>query len=305
MPNESLPTRGASGTDQIEERSRQLLRAKLPLNDALITYYPDKYPNLDGHIEFLEGQNGSTAVKLFFQLKGTEQDVSHYDLDKTFLNYCYRAAEPTFLILVNIPQEKVYWTHIDRGYISSVLKIDDLTKFTQQQKRISFQEDKTIDQNASLLMDLCKKHNDSRPSGASGSLPADQIVSSVKDASLPDVESKSVKFDEVKAKFAKSIDNLDEKLMLYHAFVYALRPFFLDKRGDQKRKDLLNLLSVSEAQERFIIENLMHSSLLAQTGELIYVTHKEDAIATLNHFVETGRVDLGQVTQLFSEHEKN
>lgn len=46
MPNESLPTRGASGTDQIEERSRQLLRAKLPLNDALITYYPDNYHNI-------------------------------------------------------------------------------------------------------------------------------------------------------------------------------------------------------------------------------------------------------------------
>lgn len=302
MDNTSLQTRGVAGTDQVEQRSRQLLRAKLPLNDALITDYSDKYPNLDGHIEFLDG-NGSTAVKLFFQLKGTEQDVNYYDLDTTFLNYCYRAAEPTFLILVNIPQEKVYWAHISKTYISSVLQIDDLTKFTQQQKRIVFQEDKTVDQNAPILMEMCKKHNEDRPSGTSKPIPEDQITTSVKDSSLPGVESKAVEFNVVKGKFTDSINNLDEKLMLYHAFVYALRPFFLDSRGEQKRKDLLNLLSISDTQERFIIENLLHADLLAQTGELVYVTHKEDAIATLNHFVEVGRIDLDQVTQLFSEHE--
>jgi hypothetical protein len=305
MSNESFPTKSVSNTDHIEERSRQILRAKLPLNDAILVFYSDKYPNLDGHIEFLEGENGSTAVKLFFQLKGTEQDINYYDLDVSLLNYCYRAAEPTFLILVNIPQEKVYWVHINKSYISSVLQIEDLSKFSQQQKRIIFQEDKTIDQNAPVLMGVCEKHNKEPSIDALGSLLEDQVGSSVKELSLPGAESKSVEFSIVKSKFEKSISNLDENLMLYHAFIYALRPFYLDKRGEKKRKDLLNLLSISDAQERFIIENLLLSELLAKTGELVYVTDRADAIATLNHFVESGHINLDQVTQLFSEYEQN
>lgn len=156
MSNLNLPTKSISPTDLIEERSKQILKSKLPLREALFTFYPDKYPNLDGHIEFLD-ENGSTTIKLFFQLKGTENDINYYDCDITFLNYCYRSTEPIFLIFANIPQEKVYWEHIDRTYILSALDIRDIARFAQQSKRITFLEERTINQNTPVLIDICKR----------------------------------------------------------------------------------------------------------------------------------------------------
>jgi hypothetical protein len=88
---------------------------------------------------------------LFFQLKGTQEDLRHYDCEVEFLNYCFNAPEPTFLILVNIPRDRVYWEHVDRTYISSVLGIGDLAAFGQRRKRINFSDERTIERNAQTL----------------------------------------------------------------------------------------------------------------------------------------------------------
>lgn len=112
-------------------------------------------------------------------------------------------------------------------------------------------------------------------------------------------------FEEVRKKFALSITNLEERLVLYHAFVYALRPFFLDQRGENKRRKLLRYLGITDAEERFVIENLVKANLLGRTGELIYVIEKQDAISTLNHFIDIDQVDLEEVTKLFSEYDQD
>src|SRR3954454_20361382 len=144
MPSDQLTTRGPSPSDIIEARSKETLKSKLPISETAFIFYPDKHPNLDGHIEFF-GPRGSLAVKLFFQLKAKEQDVTSYDIDVMFLNYCYTSHEPTFLFLVNLPQDKVYWVHVNKEYIETVLGIKDLAAFDQQTKRINFPTGQVID----------------------------------------------------------------------------------------------------------------------------------------------------------------
>lgn len=281
--------------------------SKLPLREALFTFYGDKYPNLDGHIEFLD-ENGSTTRKLFFQLKGTENDISYYDCDITFLNYCYRAAEPTFLIFANIPQEKVYWEHIDQTYILSALGIRDIASFAQQSKRITFLEERIINQNTPVLIDICKRHYQENLSGLTETArdaKTQQVSVAQQKVQLLEQQEQVPSFEEVRKKFAHSITNLEERLVLYHAFVYALRPFFLDQRGEKKRRKLLRYLGITDAEERFVIENLVKANLLGRTGELIYVIEKQDAISTLNHFTDIDRVNLEEVTKLFSEYDQD
>lgn len=291
MSNKKLQTKKPSPTDLIEERSQLMLRSKLPLNEASISYPREKYPTWDGLIEFFD-ENGSTMTKLFFQLKGTEEDVNFYDAENLFLNYCYKAPEPHFLILANIPGDKVYWEHIDRAYIENVLGIKDLAKFGQQTKRINFSEGNIIEQNSSTLINICKKHY------------ADNAKHFIPSAEVPVIiiptEEGLGSFEEVQKKFTAKIEGLEDKFMLYHSFVYALRPFYLDQRGESKRKKLLSYLGITDVEERFIIEKLTDGNLIERVGDLISVGNKQDAISSLNHFVEIGRVDLEEITNLFS-----
>ena len=304
MSNKHLPTRGIPKTDVIEQRSRLVLQSKLSLTEALFTFYPDKTPNLDGHIEFFEANGStSTAVKLFFQLKGTDQDANYHDCEVQFLNYCYKASEPTFLILVNLQRDKVYCEHVDQAYISSVLGIKDIIRFSQKTKRITFSERNVIDQNASILIDICKKHYRT----AKMRFPVDVQLTPKENILLefpPSIGGKGAKaFATVKAQFESGTTTLIEKMLLYHAFVYMLTPFYLDSRGEQKRRKLLSYIGVTDTEERFIIENLMNSGLLGRTGDLIYVIDKQDALSIFNYYLDINKVDLQEVTNTFSKYD--
>ncbi len=156
MSNVNLQTKKSSPTDLIEERSRGILRSKLPLEEAAIQHMRDKNPIYDGIIDFFD--NNGFVTRLFFQLKSTEADVSFHDTKTDFLNYCHKAPEPNFLILVNISEDKVYWEHIDKAYIENVLGIKDLKKFDQKTKRVKFSEINVVEQNSPTLIEVCKKH---------------------------------------------------------------------------------------------------------------------------------------------------
>ena len=327
MSNVQLETKGPSPTDLIEKKSRQILESKLPLDEAIFVWYGDKNPNLDGHIEFLD-KSGSTAVKLFFQLKGSEQDVNFYDCDRSLINYCYRAAEPTFLILVNIPLEKVYWAHITQAYIISVLGIKDLSNFEQMTKRIAFSEERTIEHNTQTLMKVCEKHYEdvlrisqykqeaeARGEFVSGQEPAidivneniysrqQQIADALQQITISKEQQEARTIDSLRGKFLELSNNLIDKLMFYHAFVYILRPFYLDRRGEKKRRKLLELLNITSSEERFMTESLVNTNLLGRVGDLIFVTEKEDAVLSLNYYLDEGQLDLEEITQLFSDDE--
>lgn len=329
MVNEQLTTRGVSPTDQTEKKSQQIFESKIPLKDALFVWYGDKSPNLDGHLEFLS-ENGSTTVKLFFQLKSSEQDMAYHDCDRSFLNYCYQAAHPTFLVFVNIPQEKVYWEHISRAYISSALGIGDLTTFNQQTKRINFSEERVIDQNAKILEEVCRKHYQdmqearayTQEAGARGELVSGQEsiirktkerIKEIKEEAASDQKQikvvpeekpeKADTFQNIENKFASILNDMADKFMLYYAFIHALKPFYLDQRGEKKRRALIRFLQLTDSQERFLVENLTNASLIERVGDLIFVTQKESALTVFNHYIDNGRLNLEEITQLFSQDE--
>ncbi len=295
MSNEALPTKKLSSNDIVEKRSLQIFQSKLPLEEALFQPYEDKMPNLDGHVEFLD-ESGSTGIRLFYQLKGTENDVNYYDCDIELINYAYRSYEPFFLILVNIPQEKVYWEHIDKAYVATRLDIEDLSRFDQKSKRIIFPEDQKINNNSSMLMDVCRKHYD----GIAKILVEQQSLI-IQEQEFDGSPSKS--YEEIKEKFTDSIKKLEEKSMLYYIFVYILKPFFLDQRMEKKRREALRYLSITDSEERYIIENLITNNLLGRTGELIFVRSKNDVISVFNHFIDAGLINLKEITILFSKYD--
>lgn len=327
MANEQLITKGPSLTDQIEKKSQQIFQSKLPLKDALFVWYGDKNPNLDGHIEFL-GEKGSTTVKLFFQLKSSKRDITYYDCDRSFLNYCYQAAEPTFLVFVNIPQQKIYWEHITSVYIKSILGIRDLTAFDQQTKRINFLKEKIIDKNARILEEVCKKHYreaveakeyvqeaETKGEHISGQeLINNKIKEAISSSKQEEIgtfqkvtsqkkEIDTNAFDCLKKKFAVLVSDMTDKLMFYYAFVYVLKPFYLDQRGENKRRKLIDLIQITASQERFIIESLINSNFLGRVGDLIFVAKKEEAISILNNYIDAGQLNLEEITGLFSQDE--
>lgn len=329
MANEQLTTRGVSLTDQTEKKSQRIFESKLPLTDALFVWYGDKNPNLDGHVEFLN-EKGSTTVKLFFQLKSSEQVITYHDCDSLFLNYCHQAAEPTFLVFVNITQGKVYWEHVNRVYISSTLGIGDLATFNQQTKRINFSEERIIDQNAKILEEMCRKHYqdmkearvDTQEAVARGELVSGQEpiirktkerIKEIKEKAISDQKQievvpeeepeKTDTFQKIENRFASRLDDMANKLMLYYAFIHALKPFYLDQRGEKRRRALIRFLQLTDSQERFLVENLTNAGFIERVGDLLFVTQKENALTVLNHYIDNGRLNLEEMTQLFTQDE--
>lgn len=303
MANENLATKGPSPSDLIEQNSKQIFESKLPLAGRIFIWYPDKNPNTDGHIEFL-GEHGSTTVKLFFQLKSSEQDIAYHDCDRSFLNYCYQSAEPTFIVFVNIPQQKVYWEHITQSYIEDVLGIKDLTDFNQQTKRISFSEERLVDNNAQKLIEECRKHYQDKSkvdAEVQSNISAEQKQIEVLVNETP--QEGSIEYDTIREKFTSLLGNMTDKMMLYFALVNILKPFYLDQRGEKKRRILLKFLQITDSQERFLIESLINANLLGRVGELIFPIRKEESVSVFERYIDNGQVDLAEITQLFSQNE--
>ncbi len=304
MSNKQLKTKSVSTTDLVEQNSKQIFESKLPLSERIFSWYGDKYPNLDGHVEFL-GENGSTTIKMFFQLKGSDQDISYYDCDVALLNYCYQAPEPTFLVFVNIPQQKVYWEHISTFYIESVLNIKDLTAFNQQTKRVNFSDERVIDKNSQILIEECRKHYQDKSKTFTETQEEFSSEQKQVDAISKEPREEADIYNELDKKVDSLLDNVMDKSKLYFALVYLLKPFYLDQRGDERRRKLLSFLQLTDSQERFIVESLVNTNLFGRVGDLIFVTNKEEAISVINHYIDAGRLDLMEITQLFCQQDEN
>ncbi len=304
MKNKGLPTKGSSPQDNIDRRGQGILREKLPYNEAIIEHYQPKYPNIDGHIEFMNPlTGGSTAVHCFFQLKSSEQNKQHFDLKTGYLNYFYECPEPCLLIFVNIPQETVYWEHINKNYIEKVLGIPDLEKYTQKKVRIKFADGHTIDNNAATLLGLSRKHYESMVKD----IPKGEEVASSGDIPVPYIPSEGqpkttkAQFAKVENEISACISGLGELAELYYGFIHMLSPLYLDNRGDAKRVKILQYLNMTEAQERYVIEALQNSGLLARRGSLVYVIDAGSAKSVLSHYLDTGKIELDKLTKFFSD----
>lgn len=325
MTNVNLTTKGRSPTDLIEKKSIDIVKTKLPVEEAEFIWIGGKYPNYDGMIEFFGDNGGSTTIKLFFQLKGSQRDIKYHDCCLKFINYCFKCYDPMFLIFVNIPQQKVYWEYISQTYITSILGIKDLTTFHQKTKRIKFSKEKVIDNNAKTLEEVCRKHHEnvaeirkniqeaeskgesvSRQKLINSNIKEDissskqEVISTLHQVSSQKNGINTNVFDCLKKKFEALIRDIPNKLMLYYAFVYILKPFYLDQRGEKNRMKLIDLMKITDSQERFIIESLINSNFLGRVGNLIFVVKKEDALSIINNYIDSGQLNLEKITGLFS-----
>ncbi len=293
MSNSKINTRGPSPTKLIELRSQQILRDKLPLHEALFQFYDADYPNLDGQIEFID-KNGSTTIILFFQLKATNKNVNYHDCDIEFLNYCYKANHPCFLFFVDITNNNVYWERINKEYIEKVLGIKDISTFQQKQKRITFLSEKLVDNNVSILSEECSKHYQGLSILAAS--VGERTAELPPHAAIPGSDKQII--EELRARFEKGLGEMLEKMMIYHAFIYMLTPFYIDKRGEQVRRKLISYLKITDSEERFILEKLERIKLIGREGSLVYVTSKDEAVAEFNHFIDSGKIELSEASKI-------
>ena len=68
---------------------------------------------------------------------------------------------------------------------------------------------------------------------------------------------------------------IPKDLMLqYVVAVYLLQPFYIDNRGKKIRKNIRKFLSISENQEKNIMECLLKEKIILRVGDLIYVDKK-------------------------------
>ena len=119
----------------------------------------------------------------------------------------------------------------------------------------------------------------------------------------PEEETGADVFGHLKERLAALLSDMTDKLMFYYAFVYMLKPFYLDQRGEKKRRKLIDLLQITASQERFVIESLVNANLLGRVGDLIFAAQKEEAASALNHYIDAGQLNLEEITQLFSQDE--
>lgn len=112
-------------------------------------------------------------------------------------------------------------------------------------------------------------------------------------------------YNKLSNKIDSLLNSMTDKSKLYFALVYVLKPFYMDQRGDEKRRKLLGFLQLTDSQERFIVEGLENANLFGRVGDLVFVTNKDEAISVVNHYVDTGQLDLTEIAQLFYQQDEN
>jgi hypothetical protein len=84
----------------------------------------DKIPNIDGTIDITD-ENQYSLGKIEVQLKTLDEknlNNPKYQCKLSFLAHCEKSKNPTFLIVVDIKNDKAYWMHINRDTLKEIKK---------------------------------------------------------------------------------------------------------------------------------------------------------------------------------------
>lgn len=119
----------------------------------------DKWPNIDGYLEVQDSLYQSIG-KLEAQVKTLPKNHKFkYQCKTSFLAYCRDVAQiPVLLLCVDLPKERIYWLHIDSGFVSGLN-----LKSNQGKKTISLDPSRYIDRTTESYIDewetiICSHH---------------------------------------------------------------------------------------------------------------------------------------------------
>lgn len=106
-------------------------------------------------------------------------------------------------------------------------------------------------------------------------------------------------FGQLKLKYQNKLTDYADKLIFYQSFIFLIPEFYIDNRGESSRSLIRDLLSITEEEERTIIEHLQRLNLVETTGSLLSLKDKADAKVALNELISSGRLDLQKLLEKF------
>lgn len=106
-------------------------------------------------------------------------------------------------------------------------------------------------------------------------------------------------FKELKLKYHSLLNDYTDKLIFYQCFIYLIPEFYLDTRGDEVRKTVREVLSVTAEEERSIIDHLVQMDIVEVVGDLITLRDNKDAKTALAELIKSGQVDIDKIMSAF------
>jgi hypothetical protein len=332
MEDQEELTTQVSPSDVNEANSRLLFSRNLPTDRCLDTPAGGKFPAFDGYIAILNIDRRITGKHFNYQLKSVvDEKQAYYDCDRTFLNSCKVNNIPVILVLVNLSTEIIYWENVSPSYIDNVLKVDDGTKYARVKFKLSNKVEKGndfIDQCHEICLERERlsqrrtEYGQAITKGVAGSEQKDPLVTESENQLTAAVENlaadnqqlkqsekqKGEKLvfevptttESIKQKFIQSVSfDLSDKFIYYQGFVYLLEPFYIDRRGNEIRKKVREMLAINRQQEDLFLQQLAQLNLVDRVGEIVSIKDKAQIKALLNELLNKNQLDVGEILSLF------
>lgn len=121
MPNGRAASHGKSNWR--DKQSISLVERILTTHERVMPQLQsiDKWPNIDGYLE-LQDDDGDLIGRIEVQVKTLPQNHDYkLSINTPFLYYCRDVSQiPVLLLCVDLLEEKVYWIHVNRQFLSSL-----------------------------------------------------------------------------------------------------------------------------------------------------------------------------------------
>jgi hypothetical protein len=109
----------------------------------------------------------------------------------------------------------------------------------------------------------------------------------------------SESYNSLRDRYGNVFAELTDKLFVYQAFIYLLTPFYTDRRGDEVRKKIRQMLSITVEVEQVILDKLLEINWTAQTGDLVYAQDKDAAKVVINELLKNNQLDVTAIIKTF------
>ncbi|MDD3101579.1 MAG: HNH endonuclease signature motif containing protein [Patescibacteria group bacterium] len=108
-------------------------------------------------------------------------------------------------------------------------------------------------------------------------------------------------FGKLKFKYQNLLNDYGDKLIFYQSFVFLIPEFYIDKRGEEIRAVVRDLLNLSSDEENMIITHLIRLDLIEIIGGLIILKNKDDAKTALNELINSHKIEINKLIKKFVE----
>lgn len=309
-----------SEKDETESESEGIFSKKL-LGRVDITDCDKKKSDIDKYVGLLTKDKEPSGETIEVQLKSTRKTgKKSLSCKDKFLNYCRQNRAAVLLVFVNIPDNKVYWQHMDRAFIDHGLKFNPEKQKTKTVYLKDLIED--ADNFVEKAIVICKEHGElfaqqenfeqrkkDKKIGAAEKSPIEIVANDrygeKSGQQLPEALSGEelanavVLVGAIKIKAQAVVNRLLDKLIEYQAALYLLSPVYLDRRGDMVRKKIRDIINISPEEEAVLLQYALESGFVTRIGDLVNIQDMEAAKACASVVIEDKKIDIDELLKDF------